>query len=289
MANQVTPEDGEFRVVVCGRRGHGKSTVCNALLGTNKFAVGTPTLDSDVGTCERIGVNVKVVDTPDITSEENKKKDKKKEVARWKELVSPGASVLLLVIRSDVPYTEEDFVAYRQVRRFWGKGSARERLVVVFTCSEGQDVEEVGERMEAGSPKWIAKVLDDSGGRYIVFQGKFSGDFLEEVMQDDDDDDDDEEEGASTESAKGKPKKRDRGKGARGRRKGHGKGKGWGRGGGGGGGGGGRGGRKGSGGGEGGGGSGQRDGGRGGRGGGGDGNGGIIGLCCCLCKLCKKG
>ncbi|KAK7089454.1 hypothetical protein V1264_024495 [Littorina saxatilis] len=186
MANQVRPEDESFSVVVCGKKGHGKSTVCNALLGSDTFPVGTPTETAGFGEVTKKGLRIKVVDTPDISTEDTKKKEKEAEVAKWKEFVSPEASCLLLVIRSDAPYTEEDFVAYRQVRRFWGKSSAREKLVVVFTCSEGQDVEEVGERMEAESPKWIAKVLTDSGGRYIVFKGKvgashiiFKGCFIE--------------------------------------------------------------------------------------------------------------
>ena len=115
-----------------------------------------------------------VVDTPDMTTAGMKQKEKKAEVARWKELASPYASVLLLVIRSDVPYTEEDFIVYRQIRRFWGKGSARERLVVVFTFADGQDVDEVGERMESESPKWMGKIFKDSGGRFLVFKGKVS-------------------------------------------------------------------------------------------------------------------
>ena len=109
-----------------------------------------------------------------MTTAGMKQKEKKAEVARWKEFASPHASVLLLVIRSDVPYTEEDFIVYRQIRRFWGKGSTRERLVVVFTFADGQDVDEVGERMENDSPKWIGKVLRDSGGRFLVFKGKVS-------------------------------------------------------------------------------------------------------------------
>ena len=104
-----------------------------------------------------------------------KRKEKQAEVNKWKELATPYATVLLLVIRSDAPYTEEDFIVYRQIRRFWGgKGSTKERLVVVFTFAEGEDVVEVGERMESGSPKWMGKVLGDSGGRYLVFKGKVS-------------------------------------------------------------------------------------------------------------------
>ncbi|KAL8600709.1 hypothetical protein ACOMHN_057299 [Nucella lapillus] len=203
---KVTPDDGELRVVVVGREGHGKSTVCNALLGSNHFTAGTKTTASDVGECSKAELKIKVIDTPDISDNDMKQKDKKEEVNRWKELAAPYTNILLLCIKGDAPYTEEDFIAYRQVRRFWGgRGSTKDRLVVVFTFCEGQDVSEVGDRMEADSPKWMAKIFEDSGGRYIVLKGKGAGNLLDEVMNDDDsDDEEEEEEGGRKGSGKGR-------------------------------------------------------------------------------------
>ncbi|XP_076463346.1 GTPase IMAP family member 2-like [Babylonia areolata] len=285
MPNTVVPDDGELRIVVVGSEGHGKSTVANAIMGKDHFAAGSKTTASEMGETSKAGLNIKVVDTPDLSESDMKGKEKREEVNRWKEMVAPYANIILLVIKSDSDYTEKDFIAWRQARRFWGgRKVTKGRVITVFTFADGQDVNEVGDRMEDNSPKWMGKVFKDCGGRFLVFKGKGSGNFLEEVMLDDDDDESDDEEeekrsrkgshgsrkGSGKGSRKGSGKKRHGSpkgrRGSHGKCKGHHKPKG------------GRGRRRGH--------SGKR------RGGGGGicGDGGIMGILFCCCNLfkCKK-
>nr|KAG5703205.1 hypothetical protein BaRGS_034116 [Batillaria attramentaria] len=168
-----TPELDEYRIVVIGKTGNGKSSVCNAILGREEFKTGrsmeSTTVKVQHATAEKNGKVVKVVDTPDIANmlDEMSSQQKEEEISKWKRLASPFHRAILLAVRCDVRYTGEEYDIYRQIKFYWGDKEFCKRLVVVFTFADRQD-RPLGEELKTVCPE-LRSVLKDAGHRYVVF------------------------------------------------------------------------------------------------------------------------
>lgn len=164
----------DCRVLVLGKTGNGKSSVCNALLGREEFTVGrgmaSTTLKTQHATTDRNGRVVTVVDTPDLTYTEEMANSQQgqEEVSRWKSLTTPFPSAILIAVRCDVRYTPEEYDIYRRVQIYWGDNATFcSRLIVVFTFLDCQD-RPIAEELRTVCPE-LKKVLKEADNRYVVF------------------------------------------------------------------------------------------------------------------------
>nr|KAG5692885.1 hypothetical protein BaRGS_002320 [Batillaria attramentaria] len=175
----VTPEtvgatDEERRFLVVGKTGNGKSSLCNILVGKKLFKVGrglstTTTHTQDVVVSSPL--KMKVVDTPDI-SEWHDDQKKQSEVSKWKHLTAPNPDAILLAVNCDVRYTPEEHAIYREIKKLWKEGSFCNRLIVAFTFGDLQD-QDIAEELKFSGQE-LKSVLEDAGGRYVVFNSKAS-------------------------------------------------------------------------------------------------------------------
>nr|KAG5696289.1 hypothetical protein BaRGS_027899 [Batillaria attramentaria] len=143
-SDQSTDGDlsAEIRVLVIGMAGHGKSTVCNILLGESQF---------------------KVVDTPDVTI-----CNMEDEVSMWKAMTAPNPHVILLAVRCNERYTQKEYDVYLTIKRLWGD-SLCERLVVAFTFGDKLEDPDRLDR-DCKENERLKKVLKDASKRYVVFK-----------------------------------------------------------------------------------------------------------------------
>ena len=80
-----------------------------------------------------------VIDTPDINHLSLNRRQKQEQVAGWKELTSPGPTIILMTVRCDIRYTAEEKVIYDEIKKLWGNTDFSRRLVVAFTFGDRQD------------------------------------------------------------------------------------------------------------------------------------------------------
>ncbi|KAK7487673.1 hypothetical protein BaRGS_00021092 [Batillaria attramentaria] len=166
----LAEESKVIRILVIGKTGNGKSSVCNTILGEDKFATGrsmaSTTKEVQVAETEKDGDRIKVIDTPDVTNCEMDEQQMQAEVSRWRSLTSPCPDIVLLAIRCDVRYTKEEYDIYSQIKSLWGDG-LRERLVVAFTFGDRQD-QPIENELKTVCPE-LKRVLKDARQRYVVF------------------------------------------------------------------------------------------------------------------------
>ncbi|KAL8616117.1 hypothetical protein ACOMHN_066604 [Nucella lapillus] len=162
------------RILVVGKSGNGKSSVCNSLTGGLHFTTGrglaATTRTLQYLDTHRHGHRLRVVDTPDVTNCDMTSPQMEDEVRKWRRFTDPYPTTVLLTVRCDVRYTAEEHAIYRQLQRLWGDNSLSERLVVAFTFGDRQDVP-LEEELLTVCPE-LQAVLRDARHRYVVFNNK---------------------------------------------------------------------------------------------------------------------
>ncbi|KAK7105408.1 GTPase IMAP family member 9-like isoform X1 [Littorina saxatilis] len=167
-------ESKDHRILVIGKAGNGKSSVCNTIAGCKHFKTSKgffATTEAVHSKCiNKYGRRILVVDTPDVTSLDMTPEQRQAEVNRWREETHPYPTAVLLTIRCDVRYTAEEHAIYRQIQRLWGDNSLQSRLVVAFTFGDCQD-KPIAEELKTVCPELIS-VLRVAGQRYFMFNNK---------------------------------------------------------------------------------------------------------------------
>ncbi|XP_025082573.1 GTPase IMAP family member 8-like isoform X2 [Pomacea canaliculata] len=173
------------RILIIGKTGNGKSSIANALLGQQKFAVGSTmastTLQVQSEQTERDNCLWTVVDTPDPVNSELDTKQLKEEIQKWKQMTAPFPSAILLAVRCDVRYTAEEYDIYKKIKNAWADKSFLDNLIIVFTFGDRQD-KDLAEELKTVCPE-LKNVLRDSNNNYVLFNNTASEEAMEEQVK----------------------------------------------------------------------------------------------------------
>ncbi|XP_046892011.1 GTPase IMAP family member 8-like [Hypomesus transpacificus] len=161
----------ELRIVLLGGRGEGKSSSGNTILGRKEF-------DRTAAQCVKkhkavAGRQVTVVDTLGWQSHlplEETTELVKQEIVRSVSLCPPGPHTLLLVIRLDVSFTEEEANSVEGHMellsdRVWS------HTIVLFTCGDCLGDTTIEQHIESEG-KVLQWLVEKCGNRYHVFNNK---------------------------------------------------------------------------------------------------------------------
>ncbi|XP_076457894.1 GTPase IMAP family member 4-like isoform X1 [Babylonia areolata] len=128
-----------IRAVLLGKTGVGKSSLGNTLLGRDAFQV-CRGLKSGTERCqwadaEVDDVNLQVTDTPGLSDTHRPQEDVLKEVGKSIAVASPGPHIILMVMRCDGRFTEEEVMAYVTLKEMFGP-TITQYMILVFVGAD---------------------------------------------------------------------------------------------------------------------------------------------------------